>query len=408
MKMKILITSIIDLNRAAHSRLHELVKHLCKNHQVTVLSIKDWWKESQTNTKLYRQNFEDIVRTIQVRYLIERKVSPFMQEVFSVFTLNSILREINCASFDVHLNYGTLISGYVVARKLRYHGVNTVYDIADDLPQMIRTSPQIPSLLRPLSGLVGDIMVNRNINVSTKMVCTSQSLRDSCQIPLDKSEIIPNGVDAELFRSYPSKRLRHALGIEMDFVVGYVGVLREWVDFEPLFGALSQLGAKYADIMVLVVGEEGGIKRIKDLANRYGISERVMFSGTVPYTSVPEYISCMDICLVPFKSNPVSHNALPLKLFEYMACEKPIICSPLAGVAETVDEKVLYASNVEEYVGKLLRLYDNRELRDTLGKNGRKLVQESYSWLIVSSRFEELLAHFARSQKHKKISCVGR
>jgi len=263
---------------------------------------------------------------------------------------------------------------------------------------MIRNSPQIPSALRPPSGLIGDIMVNRNIKVSTKTVCTNESLRNSCGVPLGKCEVIPNGVDTELFKNYPSQRLRCALGIEVDFVVGYVGVLREWVDLKPLFKALSHLDAKYPDIKVLVVGEEGRLKYNKDLTHRYGISDRVIFAGTVPYLSVPKYISCMDVCLIPFKPNRVSHNALPLKLFEYMACERPIICNRLTGVTQAVDNKVLYASNEEEYMDSLVKLYNNRQLRERMGTEGRKFVRESFSWLTINSKFERLLAHVAKGR----------
>ena len=46
--MKILITSVVDLKKTAHNRLHQFVKYLNRNHEVVVLSINDWWKADQT------------------------------------------------------------------------------------------------------------------------------------------------------------------------------------------------------------------------------------------------------------------------------------------------------------------------------------------------------------------------
>ena len=50
--MKILVTSIVDLKKTAHNRLHQFVRYLAQNHEVTVLSINDWWKANQTNAEL--------------------------------------------------------------------------------------------------------------------------------------------------------------------------------------------------------------------------------------------------------------------------------------------------------------------------------------------------------------------
>ena len=168
-------------------------------------------------------------------------------------------------------------------------------------------------------------------------------------------------------------------------------MLREWIDLEPVFAALSQIGEDHSNIKVLIVGEEGRLKQNKDLSQRYGVSDRLVLTGTVPYNKVPEYISCMDACLIPFKPNEISLNAVPLKLFEYMACEKPVICSKLKGVAQIVGDKVLYASNQGEYKKELAALYNNKELRERLGVNGRKFVEEYYRWTSMTSKLEEVL-----------------
>lgn len=394
--MRILITSIVDLQKTAHNRLHQIVKHLGKNHDITVLSINDWWKAKQTNVKLYSPSFKATFQAINIKYLTEYRLSPILQEIFSAVALNKILKQIDSAKFDVHLNYNTLISGYFVAKKLKSARINTIYDMADDLPEMIRNSPQIPSVLRPLGKLVGTIMVGRNIRLSQKIVCTTDSLRDSYHVPQDKFEFVPNGVDTELFKQCSSQPLRNKLGIETDFVVGYVGVLREWVDFEPVFSALKHLEVKYPNMKVLIVGEEGGYGKIKRLARKHEILNKVVFTGTVPYNQVPEYISCMDVCLIPFRANAVSDNALPLKLFEYMACEKPVICSKLVSISQAVNNTVLYASNEKGYRDNLIVLYENRQLGKRMGVAGRKFVEQSYSWVRITSKLERVLAEARR------------
>lgn len=136
--MKILITSIVDLKKSQHNRPHQFVKHLSEKHEVTVLSINDWWKGGQDDLEAYSSEFDDVFKRIEYFYLTDKKVSPILQELLFKKKVKEVLKE----DFDVHLNYSTLISGYVAAKKIK-----TIYDVADDLGAMIKDSPQIPRLL---------------------------------------------------------------------------------------------------------------------------------------------------------------------------------------------------------------------------------------------------------------------
>lgn len=390
--MKILVTSIVDIRKSAHnSRLHQFLRYLSERHEITVLSINDWWKSGWDNRSVeYYKDFEQSLCGIKIIYLTERRLSPILQEIFSVRTVNDILEEIKYKDFDIHFNYNTLISGYIAARKLESVGINTIYDLADDLPEMIRTSPQLHSLLKPIGGFVGDIAVNKNIGISKKVTFTTDSLRSSCNIPLNKSEIIPNGVDIELFRKYSTEELKKDLGINDRFVVGHVGVLREWIDLEALFKAVKQLSDKF-NICMLIVGGGIGYEENVNLAKKYDLLKNTIFTGTVPYNQVPKYISCMDVCIVPFKLDAVSQNSLPLKLFEYMACEKPVISTKVNGIIAAVQNSVLYVSNTEEYKDKIIELYRDEDLRTKLGSDGREFVQKDFNWSKITSRLEEIM-----------------
>ncbi len=72
--MNILMTSIMDMKKSRHNRPHQLVKHISKKHDITVLSINDWWKGgheatcipgvlTQRKAQLHKSlNSEDIIR----------------------------------------------------------------------------------------------------------------------------------------------------------------------------------------------------------------------------------------------------------------------------------------------------------------------------------------------------------
>jgi len=139
------------------------------------------------------------------------------------------------------------------------------------------------------------------------------------------------------------------------------------------------------------VGGGVGYEKNVELAKEYDLLKNVIFTGTVPYTQVPKYISCMDVCVIPFKFDAVSQNSLPLKLFEYMACEKPVISTKVEGIIESVGDMVLYASNTSEYMSEITKLYNDEELRRRLGSEGRMFVEKNYNWSNITSKLEKIL-----------------
>jgi len=377
------MTSLVDLIKSQHNRSHQIVKYLSERHNITYVSINDWWKGQQHNFEEYIKDWENVLERIDIVYLTNTKISPVIQEnINSYFTLR---RLINKNSFEIHLN-GALTSGYFATKYLLKQGVPSVFDFSDDEVGMIKDSPQIPRILRPIGAKIGKEILTRTINLSKKVVVTTRYLQEKYRIPEKKAVFIPNGVDIDLFRNYGDTKSQ--LGLESYFVIGYVGVLREWVNFESVYQVLQELPD---EIIFLVVGKEGRYNENIELAKRYNVPKKVRFVGNVPYSKVPIYISAMDITLIPFKINSVTEHALPLKVFEYMACEKPVISTHLPTVKDILGENIIYASNSRELKENILRLYNDETLRKTLGKHGRKLVEAEYSWRKLIHNLEKVL-----------------
>jgi glycosyltransferase involved in cell wall biosynthesis len=377
--MKLLIPSIVDLRKTAPNRLHHFIKYLSKKHEITALCVNDWWKAESVDTNKCYQDFNEILDNIEINYITERRISPFKQEFLSRRLMNLNDKE----GYDIIFNYNTLISGHHVAKKMN---LPMVYDLADDLPAMIANSPQISPIARPFGKWIGSRALKKNVRLSRMVTGITRGLKDNYSIPDNKFELVPNGVDTELFRKIENG-LREELGMENDFVLGYVGVLREWIDLEPVYQAVKSMD----NVKLIIVGEEGMSKENKECVKKYGIEDNVIFTGTIPYNKVPEHISAMDACLIPFKQNAISQYALPLKLFEYMSCEKPVISTRIEGVVDNVGERVLYADSMEEYTFQIKNLINNQDLREDLGRNGRTFVIGRYDWENIAERLDDIL-----------------
>jgi glycosyltransferase involved in cell wall biosynthesis len=187
---------------------------------------------------------------------------------------------------------------------------------------MSYTSPQIPQALRGLSYAISKKIFLQNIRKSSKITVTSMQLTNFYKMPEKKVHVIPNGVDYNLFYKKKSD-FRYKNGLDKFFVIGFVGVLREWLDIEPFFDALVELVPKYP-IKVVIAGNGVCFKRIKKNVSSRSLDDCVIFTGTVSYSDLPDVINSFDVGIIPFNLGLVSQHAIPLKLFEYFACELPV------------------------------------------------------------------------------------
>lgn len=375
----------MDLLKSEHNRPHEYVKYLSRKHEITIVSINDTGRDKQAGESRSSE-FQDLLSEVDYHYLTKQRVPPYLQELLYTGKVGELSRE----DFDVHLNYNSLITGFRLS-----HHFPTIFDLADDLPAMIHSSPTIPFFLRRPGSLMGRYYLGKNLKKSQYITLTTPLLVENMPISPSKVHIIPNGVDTALFR-YDNK-VRDKYDSD-DFIIGYVGVLREWVDLETVFQALTLLED---EVKFLVIGSQGYLKENKSLAHDYGVRDRVIFTGRLPYYQIPQYISVMDVALVPFHQDQIAYHALPMKLFEYLSCERPVISTRLGAIERELEDNILYASDSMEYVEKIRLLREDDKLRRRLGRRGREIA-EKYDWKIMARKLEEILEKAANQASYHR------
>jgi glycosyltransferase involved in cell wall biosynthesis len=84
--------------------------------------------------------------------------------------------------------------------------------------------------------------------------------------------------------------------------------------------------------LILVGGRDAERTALAGQAQRLGIGERVTFIGTQPQDRVPLYLAAADVLVIPDTVTDVT--ASPLKLFEYMAMERAVVCPDLPALRE--------------------------------------------------------------------------
>jgi glycosyltransferase involved in cell wall biosynthesis len=96
-------------------------------------------------------------------------------------------------------------------------------------------------------------------------------------------------------------------------------------------------------VRLTVVGDGSCRKELAEKCERFGVSDRVIFTGRVPHDKVASHLAQADICVDPAPCNELNHASTMIKVAEYMAAGKPIVAFDLRETRRTAGDGALYA-----------------------------------------------------------------
>lgn len=215
------------------------------------------------------------------------------------------------------------------------------------------------------------------------IVAVSQVLRDllvsEAGVDPRKIVVVPNGVDINRFA--PIERVRE---ISRDRpTLGFVGGLLRWQGLDILLKAIASTRA--ADFNLEIVGDGEEKSNLEAQVAELGLKEKVKFIGRVPGNEVAKYIRDFDICFsgqIASKLGGMYHS--PLKIYEYMACGKPVIASDFADARSVIQGKdtgyLFDPGNVEALARVLDEAFLNRHRWQAQGVRARAEIVAGHSW----------------------------
>ena len=198
---------------------------------------------------------------------------------------------------------------------------------------------------------------------------------------------IPNGVDLEHFAG--AKTIPLEIKKLPRPIIGYHGVIQNRVDLDLLEkiakqfnqGSLVLIGPTWPNFLAKIRPKSPEKKRLAKYNN-------VHFLGAVAYQKLPSYIAGFDVGIIPHLKTEFTETMNPLKLYEYLACGKPVVATPIAGV-EQFSQLIKIASSQDEFC---------QQIKQSLSLNSPDLIKKrqasvvNYSW---KRRVDQMLSYLA-------------
>lgn len=213
------------------------------------------------------------------------------------------------------------------------------------------------------------------------------------QVPPEKTLLIESATDPELFRPLDGHACRQTLGLDPSGrYVGFVGSFFQHQGIDILIDAAPTILRRFPDVGFLLVGDGVMRRAWAEKVSARGLSASFLFTGQVPYSEVPLYIGATELCVAPFLAD--RGDASPLKLFDYLACGRPVVASNIRPLHDLLSRAQGIASvppeEPETLSKEIVRLLEDREAAWRLGEEGRQWVLQAHSWHSAVQRLLQL------------------
>lgn len=217
-------------------------------------------------------------------------------------------------------------------------------------------------------------------------------------MPTPPDQLIPHGINAAHYAPAADRQaLWQALQLPGQFGIGIFGRVRQQKGIDLLIQAAIKILPLYPQFSVIIVGGFGAdqqafVDEQKRLVEAAGLSERVVFTGELPFAQVPDYFRAMSIVTA------LSRNeGFGLTVLEAMSTEAAVIASEAGAWPDIIEDGrngfLVPAGDWQQVAQRLEGLMSDDELRTRLAVAGRQTVLANYT---VEREARALLDYYSR------------
>jgi len=256
----------------------------------------------------------------------------------------------------------------------------------------LEPSERFTLLLSPLLRVLERSYLARTRNIITVSRWLSRLLEQHYDMEGKRLEVIPNGVDADVYAPRSTERLVDT----SDPIVLFTGRLVSAKGISVLIEAMEDV-LKRTDAHFVFVGGGSPIPYIERMRKRGIPPSSYTFLGYL--RTREEMVAAYNMADVYVA--PTLYENLPIRILEAMACERAVVASNVCAIPEAIEHGIngllVPPRNSKALAHALMRLLEDDSLRMRLGRRARQTVLERFSWHSIAMRTAALYEHVLES-----------
>lgn len=284
------------------------------------------------------------------------------------------------------------IPGYIISKLKR---ISLIFEVRDLWPKFaIDTGVLKNPLIIKLSYWLENFIYKKANLINVLTPAYKEYLIDEKKVSENKIIYIPNAADLNTFQSGLKENwVRKKYGWDNKFVILYIGAYGVANDLWQIINVAELL--KYdPNILFVLIGDGMEKPKLKSEAQKHNLVN-IQFLNPVPKEKIVDFVNAADICTAILQ--PIFTTTYPNKVFDYMACAKPIIL-PINGICKKLVIKQAKAGifvkpgDAENFKEKILYLYNHPEARKKMGNNGYQFVVRHFDRQKLAAKYLRIIS----------------
>jgi len=353
--------------RVAYNISKELVK---RGHSVTVYTSNVRDKYNRTEPKVEESDGIKIYRFRSIGTIFTREMKIFVTPTI----ISSIRKEL--PSFDViHLHEYRTFQNMIIHHFANKYGIPYVIQAHGSLPRIISKQG-----LKLIYDMLYGYKILRDASKVIALTKTEAQQYRNMNVPCEKIEIIPNGIDLSEYADLPPKgSFKRKFNIPEDKkMILYLGRIHRSKGIDLLIRAYAYLNknVNYNNTILVIAGpNDGYLDKVKSLARFLGVSSSVLFTGFISKKDKLGALVDADVFVTP------SFNGFPITFLEACATGTPIVTTTLGDVLEWVDGNVGYVTlpSYRDLAKAIYTIISDDKLQRKFSANCIKIVKKKFS-----------------------------
>ncbi|WFN37398.1 glycosyltransferase family 4 protein [Methanomicrobium antiquum] len=408
--MNILFIHEVDYNKKVIFDMHELAESLSVlGHSIYLIDYQDTWqrenlidfgyiktKEFSNKKRIYD---EASICLIRPGFFKIPGFDRFSAMISHYYAIKSTIKKYN---IDVIILYSVPTNGIQSILLAKKYEVPVVFRSIDNLHGLVKS--------KTLSKFTFyfEKYVYKNVDC---IIALTPKLADyviNFGAKKEKVKLLLFGTDTKKFHpSIDVSELKNAMHIgSSDRIIIFIGTFFDFSGLDLYVRKFSQVVKEIPEAKLILVGGGPLFERVKLLINELNLTECILLTGFQQFELMPEFINLADLCINPFQINDTTRDIIPGKVYQYLACAKPVLATPLQGMKELLPNEnygIIY-SDIDDFAKNTIKILKDESALKKIGIAGFRHCIENNDKLSIVKQLEQIICDLECYSKSVEVN----